>query len=169
VRRDLGADPVNMPMSEVYSAMAKGVIDGLIAPTDTFKALHLAEVAHYYTGLRVPRGAYPARAMGSRRWESLSAEHRAVLEAGIAVWEQALIEENERALDEGWQLAQREGVVGAMVSAEDQRRFDELYVQEAERNADALARYGIDGRSVLEIAKASVGADGRVTCREKAE
>ena len=74
--RDLGADPVNMPMGEVYSALAKGVIDGLVAPTDTFKSLHLAEVAHYYAQLRVPRGAYPARAMGMRRWQSLSPAHQ---------------------------------------------------------------------------------------------
>ena len=49
VMRDLGADPVNMPMGEVYSALAKGVIDGLVAPTDTFKSLHLVgsvEVLH---------------------------------------------------------------------------------------------------------------------------
>ena len=68
VLRELGADPVNMPMGEVYSALAKGVIDGVVAPTDTFSSLHLAEVAHYFTQLRIPRGAYPARAMGMRRW-----------------------------------------------------------------------------------------------------
>ncbi len=169
VMRGLGADPVNMPMSEVYSAMAKGVIDGLVAPTDTFKALHLAEVSRFYTQLRVPRGAYPARAMGIRRWESLTAAQRAVLDASIPYWEQVLAEENERALDEGWQLAQREGVVGAAVSAADQRRFDALYLHEAGRNADSLARYGIDGRSVYELARASVGTDGHVICREKSE
>jgi hypothetical protein len=44
VLRELGADPVNMPMGEVYSAMARGVIDGVIAPVDTFHALHFDEV-----------------------------------------------------------------------------------------------------------------------------
>ncbi len=51
VLRELGADPVNMPMGEVYSAMTKGVIDGVIAPADTFRALHFAEVARYYSTL----------------------------------------------------------------------------------------------------------------------
>lgn len=167
--RKLGADPVNMPMGEVYSALAKGVIDGLIAPTDTFKSLHLAEVAHFYTQLRVPRGAYPARAMGMKRWRSLTPEQRSVLEAGIPVWEQALADENRRALADGWELALREGVVEAAMSAADQRRFDEEYLREAEGNAASLARYGIDGRKVFAVARASIDADGRVTCREKVE
>jgi TRAP-type transport system periplasmic protein len=166
--RDLGADPVNMPMGEVYSALAKGVIDGLVAPTDTFKSLHLAEVARFYTQLRVPRGAYPSRAMGMRRWESLSPEHRRVLEEGIPVWEQALADENRRALSDGWELAKKDGVVESAMSAEDQSRFDAQYLREAERNAQQLARYGIDGLAVFQVARASINGDGTVTCRERA-
>jgi TRAP-type transport system periplasmic protein len=166
VMRALGADPVNMPMGEVYSALAKGVIDGLVAPTDTFKSLHLAEVAHYYLSMKVPRGAYPARAMGSRRWKLLSAGHRAVLQEGVAVWEHALAEENRRALEEGWQLAQRQGIQGTTLGEQDQARFDALYLREAERNAASLARYGIDGMPVFRTARASIASDGSIACRE---
>ncbi len=63
----LGADPVNMPMGEVYSALAKGVIDGVVAPADTIKSLHFAEVARHFTTIRFSRGAYPARAMSDAR------------------------------------------------------------------------------------------------------
>ncbi|MDQ2641388.1 MAG: TRAP transporter substrate-binding protein DctP [Pseudomonadota bacterium] len=167
--QDLGADPVNMPMGDVYSALAKGVIDGLVAPTDTFKSLHLAEVAHYYASLEVPRGAYPARAMGARRWKSLSPEHRAVLEEGVAVWEHALAEENRRALDEGWSLAEQRGVQLARISAADQTRFEDLYLQHAERNAAGLARYGIDGMAVFRTARASIAPDGSIDCAEHRE
>ena len=34
---------------------------------------------------------------------------------------------------------------------------------------ESLARYGIDGAKVFGMARASVGADGSVTCREKVE
>ena len=164
VLRDLGADPVNMPMGEVYSALAKGIVDGVIAPTDTFNALHLAEVAQYYARLAVPRGAYPARAMGSERWQGLSEAHRDVLTQSIPVWEAALADENRRALDEGWLVAQEEGVVESIFSEQDQAAFDDLYSREAEHNAAVLSRYGIDGTSVLALARASIGDDGRVRC-----
>jgi TRAP-type C4-dicarboxylate transport system substrate-binding protein len=115
------------------------------------------------------RGAYPARAMGTKRWQSLTDAQRAVLDAGIPVWEQALAEENRKALDEGWKLAEETGVVASELSAADQQRFDALYLQEAERNAQSLDRYGIDGLKVFRISRASVAADGSVTCREKME
>jgi TRAP-type C4-dicarboxylate transport system substrate-binding protein len=167
VMRDLGADPVNMPMGDVYSALAKGVIDGVIAPTDTFRALHLAEVAKYYTRIRVWRGAYPARTMGMKRWNSLTQAQRDVLEAGIPVWEAALADENRRALDEGWKFAEKAGVIASDLPAAEQQRFDELYLREAERNAQALGRYGIDGLKAFRTSRASVGADGSVSCQEK--
>ena len=90
VLRHLGADPVEMPMGEVYSALAKGVLDGVVAPKDTLKSLHFAEVTHYFNTLDIPRGAYAARAMGAKRWQSLSDAQRAILSEGVAVWEHAL-------------------------------------------------------------------------------
>jgi TRAP-type transport system periplasmic protein len=167
VLRELGVDPVNMPMGEVYSSLAKGVIDGVIAPEDTFKSLHFAEVAKYFAVLKIPRGAYPARAMGEARWKQLSDAQRGVLREGIAVWEQALAEENRHALAEGLALAQKSGILFARLSAEDQAAFDALYLREAQRNAEALDRYGIEGRPVFDAARASVGPDGRITCTEK--
>ena len=160
----LGADPVNMPMGEVYSALAKGVLDGVVAPTDTFRALHFAEVADHYVEMRIPRGAYPGRAMSMERWEQLTEAQRQVLEASIPVWEQALEEKNRIALGDGRELARAEGINFTSLPAADQQRFDELYLAQAEQNALELARYGIDGKSVFDISRASVGADGTVTC-----
>jgi TRAP-type transport system periplasmic protein len=164
VLRGLGADPVNMPMGEVYSALAKGVIDGVVAPEDTFRSLHFAEVSKYYTELFIPRGAYPARAMGTVRWNKLSPAHQAILMSGVPVWEHALAEENRRALQQGRELAQEEGIEYLPISAADQQRFEALYFADAERNARGLERYGIDGLATLAIAQAAIGADGKVSC-----
>ena len=75
--------------------------------------------------------------------------------------------ENRRALEEGWKLAEQTGVLANDLSAADQQRFDELYLREAEANAQSLERYGIDGMKVFRMSRASVAADGSVTCREK--
>jgi TRAP-type C4-dicarboxylate transport system substrate-binding protein len=156
-----------MPMGDVYSALAKGIIDGVIAPRDTFKALHLAEVAHYYTDLAVPRGAYPARAVASKRWQRLSAAHRQVLEESIAVWEAALAEEMRRAQNEGWEHALAEGVVEVAIGREEQARFDALYAREAERAAEQLSQHGLAGVELLAAARRSVAMDGSVSCRRE--
>ena len=165
VLQDLGADPVNMPMGDVYSALAKGVLDGVVAPTDTFRALHFAEVADHYVNMSIPRGAYPARAIRMARWAQLTPAQQAVLEEGVAVWEAALASKNEQALQDGLVLAREEGVSFTTLPDADQQRFDTLYLAIAERNAASLQRYGIDGSTVFALSRQSVGADGTVSCR----
>jgi len=166
VLKDLGADPVNMPMGDVYSAMAKGVIDGVVASAETFKALHFGEVARHYAMLDVPRGAYPARAMNIARWNSLSPSQQALLDRSIAVWEAAIAHESQTALEEGTKLAVQEGVSITDLGKEDRMRFRALYERDAERNAAGLSRFGIDGLAALAVARASVAPGNRIQCKD---
>lgn len=164
VLESLGADPVNMPMADVYSAMAKGVIDGVIAPGDTFRSLHFAEVAGYYNTLAIPRGAYPARAMGMARWNSLTPEQRAILTQSQGVWEAVLSREIVAAFDKGMEEARKSGVAISGVPAAEQRRFDALYLRDAAANARALDRFGIDGMAAFRSARASVRGKNYIKC-----
>jgi TRAP-type C4-dicarboxylate transport system substrate-binding protein len=169
VMRDLGVDAVTSPMVEVYSALAKGVLDGVVAAPDPMKSLHFSEVVKYYTRLEVPRGAYPARAMGLRRWQSLSAAHREILEAGIPIWEAALSKEIAEADTAGEAEGRRQGIVFIDIPPADQKRFDALYEKYAERNAQALGRFGIDGDSVFRQARRiarGIDLTGKVICGE---
>jgi TRAP-type C4-dicarboxylate transport system substrate-binding protein len=172
VLRHLGADPVEMPMGEVYSALAKGVLDGVVAPADTLRSLHFAEVADYFNTLRVPRGAYAARAIGLRRWNRLSEEHRAILREGVAVWEAAL----DRQLHEAEIAGETAGRANAMTfiapSAADAARFLAVYNEVAERNARLASRYRIDGLGLFHYARPVVEravASGEVECAGEQE
>ena len=163
VLQDLGADPVNMPMGEVYSALAKGVIDGVVAPPDTFRALHFSEVASHYYELRVPRGAYPARAMGADRWNALKPWQREILQASRAVWEDALADEIRQSEAVG--RAAGEGRITHYPASEaDQVRFDALYLRDGERNAAALERFDIDGLATFRLARASIPTRDQISC-----
>jgi TRAP-type C4-dicarboxylate transport system substrate-binding protein len=167
VMQDLGADAVSMPMRDVYSALAKGILDGVVAPADTLKSLHFGEVASCYTRLKVPRGAYPARAMGLRCWLSLTDANRAVLEAAIPVWEAAMAEEIREAETAGEAEGRRLGIDFIDIAPEEQKRFDALYEAEGERNARDLSRFGIDGESVFRHARRiarGIELTGKVVC-----
>ncbi len=153
VLRDLGADPVSMPMNEVYSALAKGVLDGVVAPADTLRSLHFAEVAKHYWSLAVPRGAYPARAMATRRWLTLSPENRQLLQRSTVVWEQALSAQTAAAEKAGESFGLQQQVEFRTPSAEDQAHFLDIYRQEAARSADALVAFGLPGPAVFEHAR----------------
>ena len=170
VLHDLGADPVDMPMEQVYSGLAKGILDGVIAPPDTLRSLRFAEVAHYYWELQIPRGAYPARAIGERRWQALSAPDRALLTQSGSVWEAAMASQIETAVRSGRQFGEQQGVRFSPVAADEQAAFDALYNREAGRSAAQLATVGIDGISVFDYARAvaaRIRATGRVHCADR--
>jgi TRAP-type C4-dicarboxylate transport system substrate-binding protein len=167
VLRRFGADPVDMPMGEVYSALAKGVLDGVVAPADTLHSLHFAEVAHHFNTLRVPRGAYAARAIGLRRWKSLTDEERGILQEGVTVWEHALERQLREADINGEAAGHKHGMAFTTPSAADSERFLVVYNEVAERNARLASRYEIDGLSLFRYARSVVArslATGEIDC-----
>jgi len=163
ILKALGADPVNMPMGEVYSALAKGVIDGVVAPADTIKSLHFSEVAHHFTALRFSRGAYPARAMSDAAWRRLPLSLQRLVAASKPEWEKALNREILKAEQGGIDFAAGHGVEMIAVSPEEQRRFDALYNRFALRQAQDLRGVGIDGVPVFVDAQELIARGGK-TC-----
>jgi TRAP-type transport system periplasmic protein len=155
--RELGADPVNMPMGEVYPALAKRVIDGVVAPADTLRSLHFAEVAPHFTTIRFSRGAYPARAISQRSWDRLPPDLQAVLTAGQPVWERALRDELARAEADGFAFGRSHNVTFASISEAEQRRFVAVEQRNAERGAIALRAFGTDGIPIFREAQRLIG------------
>jgi len=153
VLRDLGADPVNMPMGEVYSALAKGVIDGVVAPADTIKSLHFAEVAHHFTALNFSRGAYPARAMSDAAWRRLPPDLQQLMIQSKPVWEAALARQILKAEADGVAYASGHGVEMIALPAADKQRFDALYNRFALSQAKGVSAYGLDGVPVFNEAQ----------------
>lgn len=159
VLRQLGADPINMSMAEVYPAMAKGVIDGVVAPPDSLKAMHLADVGRYFSTLKVPRGAYPGRAISDQAWKRLSLADRIVLANGERVWEGAMVQLFEKAVVDGTNYAKAEGVQSIAPAPGEQQKFEELYRVNAARTAARLAAYGVNGTAIANRATALLGPD----------
>lgn len=163
VLRDLGADPVNMPMGEVYSALAKGVIDGVVAPADTIKSLHFAEVADHFTTLRFSRGAYPARAMSDMAWRRLPPDLQALVMAAKPFWEAALERQLLKAEADGLAFGRSHKVDIIDLAPGEQARFDTLYNRFALSQAQDLSRYGLNGPPVLARAQSLI-AGGAKPC-----
>lgn len=161
VLRRLGADPVNMPMGEVYSALAKGVIDGVVAPADTIRSLHFSEVTRHFTALRFSRGAYPARAMSDEAWRRLPPDLQALLQSSKPVWEAALNRELLAAEQAGIDAAAKDRVTIRAISPDEQRRFDALYNDYAGQQARALVKVGLNGTPVLAEAQRLIAGGAR--------
>jgi len=167
VLKQLGADPVNMPMGEVYSALAKGVIDGVVAPADTIRSLHFSEVASYFTSIRFSRGAYPARALSDKAWRRLSPDMQALMMRSRRVWEEALAAELLKAEQAGIDFGKQEGMTFIRLAKAEQQRFDGLYNHDAALQAKALGTLGLEGMPVFDTAQAIIrqaGETGPIAC-----
>jgi len=68
--RAMGATPILIPISEAYSSMQKGIIDGMGAPYEVILRLRLHEVAKYYTEVPFPAD-YFSVVMNKDKWNSL--------------------------------------------------------------------------------------------------
>lgn len=158
VLRTLGVDVVTMPMGEVYSAISKGIIDGVVAPADTIKSLHFDEVTKHMSLLSVARGAYPARAISEQRWRELPPDLQQVLANSVAVWEAALAREIAKADAGGFAYAREKGVQLIPIPPADQQRFDALYDAMALEHARQLD--GVDGEAVYRRARKVVAQGG---------
>jgi hypothetical protein len=129
--------------------------------------LHFAEVARYFATLNIPRGAYAARAMGEKRWLALTETQRAILEEGVAVWERALESQLLAAEFAGDAVGREHGLVYTTPPPGDVTRFLESYDLFAERGAESLRRFEIDGLPTYRYARALVEAHtrhGRLDC-----
>ncbi len=141
VLRALGANPVTMPMGEVYSGLSKGSIDGVIAPADTMQSLHFNEVAPYFSELSFPRGAYPARAISNRAWRRLSPDLQRVLDQSKPFWQAALSASVEKSVAAGLNFAQSHGEHMIPADPAAQRALDALF---ASRNSALVGQLGSD-------------------------
>lgn len=160
VLRQLGTNPVNMPMGEVYSALAKGIIDGVIAPADTIRSLHFSEVARHFTPIRFSRGSYPARAMSDKAWRRLPADLQALMTRSRRTWEAALNTELLKAEAAGIDFGKQHGIQFQTWPASEQTRFDTLYNRDALLQARRLSSVGLDGVPVLDEAQRLIAAAG---------
>ena len=77
--KKLGADPVNMSFSEVYTALQQNTVDGEENPWGTIKSANIQEVQKYCT---VWNYSYDATALSisTKLWNTLSDEDKAIFE-----------------------------------------------------------------------------------------
>lgn len=158
VLNTLGVDAEFMPMGEVYTALAKGTIDGVIAPVDTLKSMRFAEVIRHCTLLSIARGAYYSRAMNLDSWQRLPPDLQQVITDSIPVWTEAVITELTQARAGGFRLGKDSGVEFIELPAQDVQRFREVYAGMATQHAEDLEARGLPGLKAYARAQEVIAA-----------
>jgi TRAP-type C4-dicarboxylate transport system substrate-binding protein len=148
----LGGTPVAMPQNEAYDALQKGVVDGLVSPIETLKGWKYAEVVKYTTrnlGSSYSLGFFVA--MNRQKWESLSKEAQAAIEAVNAEW----VDRVGRAWDDfdraGTEFALSKGVRIIELSKDEDARWAELVKPVLNDYVAAAKAKGVPGDEALKF------------------
>ena len=148
---DMGIVPVQMPVTEMYTGLSTGTIDGTtISPAQMDKPWNFAEVAtHYIDNIPVTFAIFFV-AMNKERYLGLSDEHRAIIDAlsgepASMMGATSFHNEGQRGLD--WLATSPDAmkdVISVSVSAEERAKMDaviaeglkEIFAEYAERGIE---------------------------------
>lgn len=147
----LGMVPVQMPVTEMYTGLSTGTIDGTtISPAQMDKPWNFAEVStHYIDNIPVSFAVFFV-AMNKERYQGLSDEHRAIIdelagETTSMMGATSFHNEGQRGKD--WlatKPAAMEEITSVSISAEERAKMDAI-IQEALQGIFAeYAERGID-------------------------
>lgn len=108
----LGAEPISMTTSEVYSALQRGVLDGTITGPDQVKGMSIYEVTNHLSNINIsPLGSY---IVASRRsWDSLPADLQKIL-----------TDISPELTDLGWKLGEENNQEGIALAREKGMKVD---------------------------------------------
>ncbi|KAA0009748.1 TRAP transporter substrate-binding protein [Billgrantia pellis] len=138
---NMGANPVGMPAPEIYTAMQRGVVDGLSFPWEGLKGFRINELVNYHTEVPFYTLIFVAT-MSQRTYDGLSPEQQAVIDANSgmkwaenagAVFDRLDVEGKQEARDAGhtireienpledpdWQAPLQEGIESYLADVEE--------------------------------------------------
>lgn len=102
----LGGEPISMPIADVYSALQRGIMDGLITGLEWVSGMKMWEIAGHVSDINIaPLGCYIV--VGQRAWDRLPEDLKTVV-----------LDLSEELTDLGWQLGQDDMDSGLRLAAE---------------------------------------------------
>ena len=162
--KELGAVPVGMPLPAIPEALSKGVIDGTVIPWEVTPAIKLTELVHNHTEFSGTEALYTATivaVMNKAKYDSLPDDLKAVIDAESG---QKLAEFAAQVMYDydkpGRDIAVAAGNTIVELPPEEVARFKEKAQPVIERWVAEMDGKGIDGRALIEEAKALIAKHG---------
>jgi TRAP-type transport system periplasmic protein len=147
--KELGAEPVMLSMFDVYLAVQKGTVDGLLAPLDVLVPLKIIEVVKYITNLNLTYSSQPGLMIRWDMWNKLPPDIKKVLEDNSRFFsdENLRISMEENRVNEA--AAKKAGIQFVELSKQDLQKMDEILYRISQEKAAELDARKLPGTAML--------------------
>jgi TRAP-type C4-dicarboxylate transport system substrate-binding protein len=147
----LGANPVTMPMPEVYQSLKKGVVDGAVYPMETNKGWKMGEVIDSTTACySVAYSVGFFVVMNQDTWQGLSQASRESIEAINREWAIKHGRAWDRSDFEGTRFSLKQGNRMVGLGPERAERWEEAVEPAFSRYVEMTKEEGLPGQKVLD-------------------
>jgi TRAP-type C4-dicarboxylate transport system substrate-binding protein len=147
--KELGAEPIGMPVTEMYESLQKGIIQGVIFGHNDYKALKLAEIVKYETeNFLSYRGAFPGRAINLDVWNKLPPDVQKIFDANRDWWSVESYKESLKPNDEGKVAAVKAGVQFVQMDQASLQKYATIFDAENVIAAQEVDKKGLPGTKI---------------------
>ena len=140
-------------MSEVYVALQKGIMDGVLVSPEGLKTMSLAEVCKYLTMTNLYRVHTASRAMNLNSWNKLPPDIKKVFEDNIEFWGLGTDKEFEKTDEEGMAYGKKLGVEVLPMPKEEMAKIYAVMREKATKQAQDLDAKGLPGTKIFQEAQ----------------
>mgnify|MGYP000993769009 CR=1 FL=1 len=151
--KEFGCSIISMSMFDVYPALEKGTIDGVIAPLDVLKSLNIAEVVNYCTTLDIPSYLHAGISMNWDVWNSLPPDIQKIFEENSQYYTEQLLRVDKESVQNSIEYAKELGVEFLELTEDELSRLHSVLITEAQKKAAELDAKGIPGTKIFEEAQ----------------
>jgi TRAP-type C4-dicarboxylate transport system substrate-binding protein len=150
----LGANPTGMPMSEAYTALQQGTVDGILGPNDILKGFKLAEVVNYATKTPFLYNIVFMQVMNKRTWNSLPPDVQKVFEELNDEYALKYGKLRAKYTRKGLEYGKKEhGMEVIQLSKEKEREWEEIVQPVTNEWIEKMENKGLPGEETVEIVK----------------
>ncbi|HVN24072.1 MAG TPA: TRAP transporter substrate-binding protein [Syntrophorhabdales bacterium] len=147
----LGGAPVGMPMGDAYDALARGVVNGVVGPTEVMKGWKLAEVLSFATNYGASHVNAAYIFMNKNKWNSIPAGDQKIIEQVNAEWIEKAGKNWDDADKEGADLLISKGGKVIVLPAQEQEKWKAALKPMFEEYIKELNSKGLPGNEAVKF------------------
>jgi TRAP-type C4-dicarboxylate transport system substrate-binding protein len=155
----LGGAPVGLPITEVYDALSRGVIEGVITSYEPLKAFRLVDVVNYTTEFRGTSIVAGYTVINKQKWDSIAPGDQTTIEAINEEWIERQAKLWEDLDQEGKDLFLQKKRKIIKLSAEEDARWTKAMRPMLEEYVVAMKAKGLPGDEALKFCADWLGAN----------